>query len=367
MASPLDDEAARPSPGPAHPDVAGLLAAAGIGPGRAAALPGNAWRLAAGDGYEIVFRPSGGDAGTWDYSVSGPAGPASGPRTPLGEWPAVSAGELTDVLACALTPGEFRAAALRAGAARASADLQPHAPYAMVSGVLADGRAFTVSPQVTGEHPEPGQPMPPLVELTVFAPSMGGPGGAFAEPDFLDPESTPAGALRLIAGGRSPFPEAGLPPEAAGAAVLPGAAVQAARDYGLVLERRSPDPPPLDFTHPWADGVPWYYRVAVSDRQAVVGFPKFSTVGIGFEDEPGSLDLNLGYDRGTETIFRHVYSNKGDAAIADDACRQAISMVRDAAARDIRGASAGPVVRRPARGPRKAGPFARPPRHGPGA
>jgi len=108
----------------------------------------------------------------------------------------------------------------------------------------------------------------------------------------------------------------------------------------LALERRSPEPPPLAGGHPWAPGTPWYYRVALGCGQAVIGFPKFTTIAIGFQAEPVHLDLNYSYDRGTETIFRHIYPNKGSSEIGDARCREAIRMVQEAAARDLAGPGA---------------------------
>jgi hypothetical protein len=77
----------------------------------------------------------------------------------------------------------------------------------------------------------------------------------------------------------------------------------------------------------------WAYRVRLSGRQAIVGFPKFMTIGIGFAVEE-DWNTNLPYTCSTEEIFNHISHNKGDDAIADDDVRNAISLIRDAAAED---------------------------------
>jgi hypothetical protein len=77
----------------------------------------------------------------------------------------------------------------------------------------------------------------------------------------------------------------------------------------------------------------WAYRVRLSDEQAVVGFPKFSTIGIGFAVEE-DWNTNLPYTCDTKEIFEHIKHNKGDDSISDDDVISAISLIRDAAAQD---------------------------------
>ena len=55
----------------------------------------------------------------------------------------------------------------------------------------------------------------------------------------------------------------------------------------------------------------WAYRVRLSEAQAIVGFPKFFTVGIGFAQEE-DWNTNLPYTCGTEEIYDHIAHNKGD-------------------------------------------------------
>jgi len=86
---------------------------------------------------------------------------------------------------------------------------------------------------------------------------------------------------------------------------------------------------PVMITPPINDDY-WAWRVKLSDAQAIVGFPKFMTIGIGFAQEE-DWNTNLPYTCETEEIFRHIAHNKGDDSISDDACRTAIDMVRAAA------------------------------------
>lgn len=105
----------------------------------------------------------------------------------------------------------------------------------------------------------------------------------------------------------------------------------------LQLERRdqaneSPVIGPMIIT-PMVDEDYWAYRVRLSDEQAVLGFPKFTTIGIGFAVEE-DWNTNLPYTCETEEIFQHIKHNKADDSIADDDVRDAISLIRDAAAED---------------------------------
>ncbi len=84
--------------------------------------------------------------------------------------------------------------------------------------------------------------------------------------------------------------------------------------------------PPIDEDY-------WAYRVRLSDDQAIVGFPKFMTIGIGFAVED-DWNTNLPYTCDTEKIFQHIKHNKGDDEIADDDVRAAIALVQEAARAD---------------------------------
>lgn len=74
----------------------------------------------------------------------------------------------------------------------------------------------------------------------------------------------------------------------------------------------------------------WAYRVRLTDRQAVLGFPKYTTIGVGFAVEDYSGNTNLPYTCDTDQILRHISGNKGDDSIADDKVRAAIALVQEA-------------------------------------
>jgi hypothetical protein len=77
----------------------------------------------------------------------------------------------------------------------------------------------------------------------------------------------------------------------------------------------------------------WTYRVRLSNKQAVVGFPKFMTIGIGFAVEE-DWNTNLPYTCGTDKIAEHIAHNKGDDSISDEDVRAAIALVQAAARED---------------------------------
>ncbi len=73
----------------------------------------------------------------------------------------------------------------------------------------------------------------------------------------------------------------------------------------------------------------WLFRVVLSENQAIVGFPKFFTIGIGFQQEK-DWNTNLPYTSTAEDIFTHISHNKGDDTISDQECIEAIQLVKDA-------------------------------------
>jgi hypothetical protein len=77
----------------------------------------------------------------------------------------------------------------------------------------------------------------------------------------------------------------------------------------------------------------WMMRVPVSDSQAVVCFPKFGTIGIGFQVED-DWNTNLPHTKRAADIFDHIAHNKGDDAISDADCIAAIEMLQ-AAIKDL--------------------------------
>lgn len=105
----------------------------------------------------------------------------------------------------------------------------------------------------------------------------------------------------------------------------------------LVLQRKdAPDVTdqigPVTFTPPIDDEY-WAYRVIVSPKQAVVGFPKFFTIGIGFAFEE-DWNTNLPYTSSAEDIYEHIAHNKADDAVSRETCLQAIRLIQDAVAAD---------------------------------
>jgi hypothetical protein len=89
---------------------------------------------------------------------------------------------------------------------------------------------------------------------------------------------------------------------------------------------------PLMMTPPISEEY-WTYRVRLSGRQAIVGFPKFGTVGIGFAEEE-DWNTNLPYTCDAGQIYEHISHNKGDDSISREDCVTAIRMVQEAAKGD---------------------------------
>ena len=74
----------------------------------------------------------------------------------------------------------------------------------------------------------------------------------------------------------------------------------------------------------------WLFRVAVSDKQAVIGFPKFGIVGVGFQVEKDDWNTNLPSSCDANRIYEHIKANKGDDAIPKARCVKAIEMIQAA-------------------------------------
>lgn len=110
---------------------------------------------------------------------------------------------------------------------------------------------------------------------------------------------------------------------------------------GLVLDRRDQADGTfvagrLMMTPPIGEDY-WSYRVRLTERQAIVGFPKFATIGIGFAVEDADWNTNLPYTCGAEEIYRHIAHNAGDPAITREVCIEAIRLVQEAAIADRAG------------------------------
>lgn len=81
----------------------------------------------------------------------------------------------------------------------------------------------------------------------------------------------------------------------------------------------------------------WTYRVQVSERQAVVGFPKLGRIAIGFADE--TLSCNVPHTCDAELIYELIEHNQNDDTISREDCLAAIRMVQDAAKADCAAAA----------------------------
>lgn len=100
----------------------------------------------------------------------------------------------------------------------------------------------------------------------------------------------------------------------------------------LVLERKDqqdkqPAAPGLLIT-PDLDENYWSYRVKLTEKQAVVGFPKFGIIGIGYAVEGGDWNRNLPADDPAEKIAECIAVNKGDDSIDNDTVLRAITMIQ---------------------------------------
>ena len=77
----------------------------------------------------------------------------------------------------------------------------------------------------------------------------------------------------------------------------------------------------------------WMYRVTLYLGQAIVGFPKFGTVGIGFAEEE-DWNTNLPYTSTAQEIADHIWHNHKYAQITRPMVEQAIALIQAAIALD---------------------------------
>jgi hypothetical protein len=73
----------------------------------------------------------------------------------------------------------------------------------------------------------------------------------------------------------------------------------------------------------------WLFRVRVSEKQAILGFPKFGVLGVGFALEE-DWNTNLPSGCQAQEIMDHIRVNKGDDSIPDERCIRAIEMIQQA-------------------------------------
>jgi len=101
-------------------------------------------------------------------------------------------------------------------------------------------------------------------------------------------------------------------------------------DYISDADKEGIDIPGIMITPAVGDDEYWLFRVKVSDSQSIIGFPKFGTIGIGFQKEK-DWNTNLSYQTPANRILEHIRFNKGDDNISDDVCLKAIRLIQDAA------------------------------------
>ncbi len=85
--------------------------------------------------------------------------------------------------------------------------------------------------------------------------------------------------------------------------------------------------PPIDEDY-------WLYRVKLGADQAIVAFPKFGIIGIGFASEE-DWNTNLPYRCSAEEIYDHIAHNKGDESISREDCIEAIRMIQERIQLDV--------------------------------
>jgi hypothetical protein len=71
----------------------------------------------------------------------------------------------------------------------------------------------------------------------------------------------------------------------------------------------------------------WLYRVALTSKNAIVAFPKFGTIGIGFQNEE-DWNTNLPYTCAAEEICDHIKHNAADRKITRPMIIEAIKAIQ---------------------------------------
>jgi len=80
--------------------------------------------------------------------------------------------------------------------------------------------------------------------------------------------------------------------------------------------------PPLDEDY-------WVFRVKLFKEQAIIAFPKFSTIGVGFAQEE-DWNTNLPFSTDADKLFDHIRDNKKYDEISDEQCLEAIRLIQAA-------------------------------------
>lgn len=80
----------------------------------------------------------------------------------------------------------------------------------------------------------------------------------------------------------------------------------------------------------------WLLRVPLTVKQAIVGFPKFGTIGIGYQVEAKDWNTNLPWSSNSGDIAHHIRRNKGSRAIANATVVEAICLIQETIAANPR-------------------------------
>lgn len=73
----------------------------------------------------------------------------------------------------------------------------------------------------------------------------------------------------------------------------------------------------------------WLMRVVLYKDQAIIAFPKFNLIGIGFAQE-SDWNTNLPYQVPAERLYKHIRRNKKYRAITKQTCLEAIKLLQEA-------------------------------------
>ena len=70
----------------------------------------------------------------------------------------------------------------------------------------------------------------------------------------------------------------------------------------------------------------WMFRVKLHKDQAVLGFPKYGLIGVGFAIEK-DWNTNLPTNSGVSSIVNHIKHNRKYKAITDDMIKEAVELI----------------------------------------
>jgi len=81
--------------------------------------------------------------------------------------------------------------------------------------------------------------------------------------------------------------------------------------------------PPIDKDY-------WYFKVELFKDQSVVAFPKFGTMGIGFQHEDDDWNTNLPFTSDAKRIAGHIWCNRKYEEIKKEDVVEAIKLIQTA-------------------------------------